>query len=229
MFACSGQKSGGSLHDSWRSCVLVLIFVLSLFMSGCPLGAVVALFAKKDPMVPVAAEYELQAERLLVLVDAPMERTGLSGIRPLLTRQLYDEISRHSLVGGVVAAGELATLRISAENFSELSTGEIGRRLFADQVLRVEVIEFRLGTLVDKPAGQGVALVRVSVFDVQEECRAWPKDKHLGREVLVQTAFREPSGQDYRQEFTEDLCERTAESVIKLFREHEEPRQPRDE
>lgn len=229
MFCYSEKKSSGKMRHGWPSCVLLLTCVLGLFMGGCPIGAVFALFAKKNPMVEVKAEHELTAENLLVLVDCPRERTGISGIRPLLSRQLDDEISKHGLVGGLVASGELATLRISADNFSQLSTTEIGRQLFADQVLYVEVIEFRLGTLVDKPAGRGVARVRVSVHSVQKDGKIWPKDKPLGREVLVNTPFREPSGQDYRQEFAEDLCERTAEAVVKLFREHEEPREKTEE
>ena len=180
-------------------------------------------------MVLVAPQHELTAGKLLVFVDSPSERIGLSGIRPLLTRYLADEISRHDLVPAIVPAGELATLRISTANFGQLSIAEVGRRLSAEQVLYVEVVEFSLGTLVDKPAGKGMARLRVTVFDVIQQRKAWPKDKSLGYEVLLQTPFREPSGQDYRQEFAEDLCERTAESVIKLFREHEEPRQTDDQ
>ena len=225
----SPKKTPHGLYHGWPTCAWLLLCVSALFLGGCPLGAFVALFAKRDPMVSVDPEHELTAGSLLVFVDSPTERTGLSGIRPLLTRSLDDEISRHDLVPAVVPAGELATLRISTDNFGQLSIVEVGRLLSADQVLYVEVIEFSLGTLVDKPAGRGVARARVMVFDVIQEHKAWPKNKPLGHEILVHTPFREPSGQDYRQEFAEDLCERTAESVIKLFREHEEPRQTDDQ
>lgn len=225
----SSKKTPYRLYRGWSMCAWLLLCVFTLFLAGCPIGAVFALFAKKNPMVQVDAEHEFTDGSLLVFVDSPTERTGLSGIQPLLTRYLADEISRQSLVSALVPAGELATLRISADNFAQLGIAEVGRRLSADQVLYVEVIEFSLGTMVDKPAGRGVARIRVTVFDVPQDKRVWPKDKPLGREVLVHTPFREPTGQGYRQEFAEDLCERTAESVIKLFREHEEPRQPADE
>ncbi|NIA07562.1 MAG: hypothetical protein GWP14_08005 [Actinobacteria bacterium] len=224
----SRKKTPYGPRHGWSRCVWLLFCVLPLFLGGCPIGAVVALFVKKDPMVVVEAEYEFTADKLLVLVDSPTERTGLSGIRPLLSRRLAEEISRYNLVPAVVPAGELAVLRISTDDFGQLSIPEVGRRLSADQVLYVKVMEFSLGTMVDKPVGRGIARARVTVFDVAQDRRVWPKDRPLGREVLVRTPFREPTGQDYRQEFAEDLSKRTAESVIKLFREHEEPRKPAD-
>ena len=198
-------------------------------MGGCPIGAVVALFAKKDPMIPVDPEHEFTADTLLIFVDSPTERTGISGIRPLLTRHLEDEIFKYSLVSAVIPARELATLRIIADDFDQLSIAEVGQRLSADQVLYVEVIDFSLGTMVDKPVGHGVARLRVTVFDVVPQRKAWPRDKSLGYEVLVETPFREPTGQRYRQEFADDLADRTAESVVKLFRKHEKPRNPVEE
>jgi len=229
MFHSSKKTTYDGLYHGWPTCAWLSICILALFMGGCPIGAVVALFIKKDPMIPVDSEYEFTAGSLLVVVDSPIERTGLSGIRPLLTRHLEDEISKHSLVSAVIPAGELVTLRIIADDFAQLSIPEVGQRLSADQVLYVEVIEFSLGTMVDKPSGRGVARLRVTVFDVVPQRKAWPRDKSLGYEVLVETPFREPTGRRYRQEFAEDLSERAAKSVIKLFREHEVPRNPADQ
>ena len=226
---CRRRKTQYGPRRVWPMCAWLFICVSTLFMSGCPLGAIVALFAKKDPMVSVAPEYEFLAGNLLVLVDSPTERTGLSGIRPLLTSELMREIEQQDLAPTLIPSGELAALRISTQDFSQLSIAEIGRHLSADQVLYVQVIEFSLGTLADKPAGQGQARVRVSVFDALGDRRVWPKDEPLGREVLLNTPFREPTGQDYRQEFAEDLSNRVAQDIVKLFREHEEPRKPNSE
>ena len=226
---CRRKNTHYGPRRAWPMCAWLFICILMLSMSGCPLGAVVALFAKRDPMVSVAPEYEFLAGHLLVLVDCPTERTGLSGIRPLLTSELMREIEQQNLAPTLIPAGELATLRISTQDFSQLSIAEIGRHLSADQVLYVQVIEFSLGTLADKPAGQGQARVRVSVFDVLGDRRVWPKDQPLGREVLLNTPFREPTGQDYRQEFAEDLSNRLAQDIVKFFRQHEELRKTANE
>ena len=213
-----------NLHLVWPVAAWLAICVLMLSLSGCLLGPFFALFANKSPTVTVAAQYKLPAGNLLILVDSPAERIGLSGISPLLSGELASEISQQGLAPTTIPARELANLQISTENFDQLDIAQIGRRLSARQVLYVEVIEFTLGTLVDSSVGRGVVRARVKVFDVGLNQRVWPKTKPLGEEVIVQTPFREPSGKDYRQEFTQDLCERTAVAIIKLFREHEEPR-----
>jgi len=230
--ALGRKKARHNLHLVWPASRLggplaawLAICVLMLSLSGCLLGPFFGLFAKKSPTVTVAAEYKLPAGNLLILVDSPTERTGLSGVSPLLSSELAREIREQGLAPTVIPTGELANLQISTEKFDQLDIAQIGRRLSARQVLYVEVIEFTLGTLVDSSVGRGVVRTRVKVFDVELNQTVWPRAKPLGEEVIVQTPFREPPGKDYRQEFTEDLCKRTAIAIIKLFREHEEPRQ----
>lgn len=219
------KKVRHHLRLVWPVAAWLAVCFLMLSLTGCLLGSFFALFAKKSPTVTVAAEYKLPAGNLLILVDSPAERIGLSGVSPLLCNELALEIRQQGLDPTVIPARELANLQVSTENFDQLDVAQIGRRLSARQVLYVEVIEFTLGTLVDSSVGRGVVRARVKVFDIETNQRVWPKTKPLGEEVIVQTPFREPPGQDYRQEFTQDLCKRTAVAIIKLFREHEEPRQ----
>ena len=214
-----------SLHIGRSVAAWAGICVLTLSLSGCPIGAIYALIARPSPTVMVAAEYELPAGDLLIFVDSPAERTGLSGVGSMLSRELAREIRVHNLAPSVIPPAELAILRVSIENFRQLDIAEVGRRVSAQQVLYVEVIEFSLGSLMDTLPGQGLVRVRVKVLDVEQNQRVWPEAKPFGHEVIVRTGFREPSGKEYRQEFAEDLCERTALAIIKLFREHEEARQ----
>ena len=200
------------------------ICLLTLSLSGCPVGAIYALIVRPSPTVTVAAKYELPAGRLLILVNSPPERIGLCGVRPMLSRELAGEIEVQSLAPSVIPPEELAMLRFSIENFGQLGIAEIGQHLSAQQVLHVDVIEFSLGDLMDRFPGQGLARARVKVVDVEQKQRVWPETKPLGHEVIVRTDFRDPSGKDYRQDLAEDLCKRTAVAIIKLFREHEEAR-----
>ena len=198
--------------------------LLALSLTGCPIGAVIALFAKKSPTITVQPKYELPAGDMLILVDSPVERTGLSGVTALLTSELDREIMDHRLAPKIIPTQDLVSLQISAPNYGQLDIAQIGRRVDAQRVLYVEVVEFTLGTVVDDSDGHGIVRARVKVFDVELNKRVWPKTKPRGHEVIVRTDFREPSGKQYRREFTEDLCQRTAEAIVKLFREHEEPR-----
>ena len=216
--AICGVHLGRSIPLWLTSCVLALSLV------GCPIGAVISLFAKKSPTVIVEARYELPAGDMLILVDSPVERTGLSGVAALLTSELRSEITAQRLAPKIIPNHELVSLQIGTPNYDQLDIAEIGRRLAAQRVLYVEVVQFTLGTVVDESVGRGVVRAMVKVFDVQADKRVWPETKPLGYEVIVRTDFREPSGEQYRREFTEDLCKRTAEAIVKLFREHEEPR-----
>lgn len=215
------EKVPCNLPSLWTIAFCLVTCLLMLSFSGC---FIFALFVKESPTVEVPAEYELPAGNLLILVDSPTERTGLSGVSPLLSNELAREITEQGLAPTLIPAHELANLKVSAANFDQLDIAQIGRRLTAQQVLYVEVVEFTLGTFVDSSVGRGVVRARVKVFDLGLNKRVWPEIKPLGEEVIVQTPFREPTGKDYQQKFTEDLCTRTALAIIKLFRDHEEPR-----
>ena len=206
-------------------CGWLVIFVLGLIVSGC--GPIIGQFTGRgSDTVKVEAEYKLSAGNLLILIDTPVEGPATKGARPALTRELRREIESHGLSGTVIVDSELSTFRASREDFYRLGLSQIGRELSAQQVLYVKIIEFQLGTLVDNPAGQGVIRARVKVIDVEQGRRVWPERQPLGEEVLVRTPFREPVGKDYEQDFTEDLCERMAVRITKLFRDHKEPRRP---
>jgi hypothetical protein len=149
-------------------------------------------------------------------------------VRAVLSRELEQEIELYGLAESVIPGSELSALRSSREDFEELDIRWIGRELWAEQVLYVEIIEFQLGTLLDKPAGQGLMRGRVKVFDVGQNRRVWPEIEPLGHEVIMRTGFREPAGKEYRQDFTQELCQRMAVKVVKLFRDHREPRSSAD-
>ncbi len=205
----------------------LIVCGLGAGLSGCVIGPIVGLLvSKKSETVEVAPEYELSAGNLLILVDIPVEGAATKGARPALTRELRREIEFHGLSATVIADSELSALRTSREDFYQLGVSQIGRELSAQQVLYVKIVEFQLGTLVDSPVGQGLIRARVKVVDVEERRRVWPQTQPLGQEVIVRTPFREPVGKDYQQDFTDDLCQRMAVQITKLFREHTEPRRP---
>ena len=107
---CSAKKTLPGPSFRWPLCACLLMCVSALFLTGCPIGAVFALFAKKDPLVQVVPEYEFSDGNLLVLVNSPAERTGLSAIRPLLTRELLPR-EKFTLPPSQVQKRDLTTLR----------------------------------------------------------------------------------------------------------------------
>ena len=201
-----------------------VIGLSGILLSGC-IGPILGqFFGRQSETVKVPAEYNLPPGNLLILVDSPAEITRTSGVKVVLARELLQEIEFHHLAPVVIPLDDLA--RFSAENMGlqALDMAQTARELQAQQVLRVRVTEFRLGTLVDSPAGQGFIRTRVAVLDVQQNRQVWPSTDPLGLEVIVRTPFREPTGTDYQQDYIEDLCQRAAVKIVKLFRDHEEPR-----
>ena len=221
-FRCNQAPCRLHLGRSIPFCLLMCLLALSL--TGCPIGAVIGLFVRKSPTIVVPAQYELPAGNLLILVDSSLEGTGLSGVVSLLTGELAREIKDHRLAPTIIPSRELVSLQIGTENFNQLDIAQIGRRLTAQRVLYVHVVQFSLGTFVDDTAGRGVVRAMVKVFDVELNKRVWPETKPRGHEVIMRTELREPTDAKYRRRSTEELCKRTAVDIIKLFRRHEEPR-----
>ncbi|MCK4850516.1 MAG: hypothetical protein KAT11_04150 [Phycisphaerae bacterium] len=189
------------------------------------IGPIIGQFTgRRSETVKVKAKYKLRAGNLLILVDSPVGVARSSGVRAVLSRELEREIELHGLAASVIPASELSAFRSSREDFEELNIAQIGRELWAQQVLYVKVAEFQLGTLLDKPAGQGLIRGRVKVFDIEQNRRVWPEMDPLGQEVIVQTGFREAVGKDYGQDFTQELCQSMAVKIVKLFRDHKAPR-----
>ena len=205
----------------------LLICGLGAILSGC-IGPIIGQFTgKRSETVKVKAKYKLRANNLLILVDTPVGVARSNETRAVLSSKLEREIKLYRLAESVIPASELSALRSSREDSEELAIARIGQALWAEQVLYVEIIEFQLGTLLDRLSGQGLMRGRVKIFDVVQNRRTWPKTEPLGHEVMVRTRFGPAEGTDDQQDLTEELCQRMVVKVVQLFRDHKEPRGPR--
>lgn len=207
--------------------VRLLMVVISLMLSGCVIGPILGVFmGPRSETEDVEPEYVLSKGKLAILIDSRSEVASLSGVRPLLSWELARELRSYNLTGEIVREDEIGALRANTQNFNQLSIAEVGKGLAVGQVLYVEVLEFSLGTVVDKPSGRGMMRARVKVFDVEQDRRVWPEKELLGREVVMQTPFRQAEESGYRQVFAEDICKRTSIEIVKYFRTHKALRKP---
>ena len=207
----------------------MLVGVLPMVLSGCigPIPPLLGLLAGgESETVEVAAECVLPAGRMVILIDSRSEVASQSGVRPLLATELGTEIRRYGMAPEIVGFEEVSNFETYTPNFNQMSVAEVGKGLGANLVLYVEVLDFSLGRLVDKPSGRGMIRVRAKVFDVEGNRRVWPEQETLGRELGAQTGFREQEGADYRHVFTQDLCRRAAGEIVKYFRIRAEVRRP---
>jgi len=223
------EKAGGLLFSGPAVLAWLAISSLGLSLSGCVIGPIIGQFTgRRSKTVKVGAKYELPPGNLLILVDIPQGQAARNGVRAVLSSQVEREIKSHALKASVIPDSELSYFRSSREDFEELDVARIGRELSAKQVLHVQVTEFQLGTLLDKPEGRGLVKGRVKVFDIKQNRRVWPTVEPRGHEVMVLTKFRDLPEKNYQPAVTQDLCRRMAVKIVELFREHEELRTPRE-
>ncbi len=201
----------------------LVICSLAVVLSGC-IGPFIGQFTgRRSETVKVEAKYKLESANLLILVDTPSGVARSSETRAVLSSKLEREIAHYGLAANVIPAAELSALRSSRDDFEELDIRRIGQELWAQQVLYVEITEFQLGSIWEPSAGQGLMQGRVKVFGVKQNRRVWPEIEPLGYELTVRTRLSEADGKN-QQEFMEELCQRMSVKIVKLFRDHQEPR-----
>ena len=223
------EKTGGVLFSGPALLACLAISSLGLSLSGCVIGPIIGQFTgRRSKTVKVGAKYELPPGNLLILVDIPQGQAARNGVRAVLSSEVEREIKSHALKASVIPDSELSYFRSSREDFEELDVARIGRELSAKHVLYVQVTEFQLGTLLDKPEGRGLMTGRVKVFDIKQNRRVWPTVEPRGHEVMVLTKFRELPEKDYRAVVTQDLCGRMSVKIVELFRKHRELRKSRE-
>ena len=223
------EKTRGVLSKGRAVLGWLAISGLGLSLSGCVIGPIIGQFTgRRSKTVKVDAKYKLPPGNLLILVDSPTEEAARNGVRTVLSRGIEREIRFHGLKVSVIPDSELSSFRSNREDFEKLDVARIGRELSAQQVLYVQVTEFQLGTLLDKPEGRGLVKGRVKVFDIKRNLRVWPVPKPWGYEVMVLTKFRELPEKNYQPVVTQDLCRRMAVKIVELFRKHREPRNLRE-
>lgn len=203
--------------SSLNRMALVACLVVSLAMSGCAVIAYVTAKIRGPKKIP--AECTLPDDtRTLVLVDAQSSREK---VKRFLTNALNKELTSRGLVDEIVPYEDIVALRLATPGYNRLKASEIGEKLKAKTVIHVHITKFALKDNRQDVMWHGQVEARVKVIAVPVK-RLWPRDRPAG--VLVG-----PVGQDetidlsstYASKLTAVLCIQMADTVAKLFYEHE--------
>ncbi len=184
------------------------------------------------PPEEIDAKHHLPEEKklLVLVVDSPQQRQShvhTGPVRQHLTQQINHQLIAHEVVDEVVAYDDVLDLMIAdPQGFEELSDDQIGEKLGANRVLRVEVTRFSLKDSEINPLwhGQLQALVRVLDDDGRT---VWPEDRPKGFPVEpVELKSTNEATPAYSEKLTQVLAVAMADHVAKLFYDHEiEPRE----
>ena len=203
---------------------LIALVPPALGLSGCVVFAWAAAVATPPPKIPPVYKPP-QGKTILVLVDDLRSPVHYQPIK----RELAERLNR-KLVGNKVARRTIDYERLvdfiaATPSFNRMPVGSIGRQLGADLVLYVEIRRFSLKDEQVVPLWRGRLATSARIVDVREGL-LWPKDR-APREGFpvppVETTPTHDTSVTYGEKLSEELAEKMADRIARLFYEHEQP------
>jgi hypothetical protein len=173
----------------------------------------------------IEARFKLTEGKLAVVLDDPQGMIVIPSTFRVFQQKLNEELVSHGVKSKLVPFEQWDRLRTSDPEYQsmKLSRREIGEKLGADQVLYLDVTDFRLKRDPSTPIFQGRFAVRVSVYSTERkrDVRLWPEQEG-GESVVVETQ-PQPADQDVTAtDVARELADKMAVAVSKLFYDHKE-------
>ena len=205
-----------------RVCLALGAAVLAgLAAGGCNYLIPASYLIEGPPKEP--ARYELPRRKTVVYVDDRANRMTRAALRTAVGEEVGTLILQQALVPEVVSTKDaVAYARRADTSDKQVSIRKIGEAVGAEQVIYIDVDEYRISA--DGATPRPAAIVNVKVIDVGSGARLWPDGTDEGERMIVRT--REQSLELYnssagRRRVEDALAKQVAEDVSKLFYEHE--------
>lgn len=170
-----------------------------------------------------AARYELPRRKTVVYVDDRANRMTRAALRTAVGEEVGTLLLQQALVPEVISSKDAVSYarRVDTSD-KQVSIRKIGEAVGAEQVIYIDVDEYRISA--DGATPRPAAIVNVKVIDVGSGARLWPDGTDEGERMVVRT--REQSLELYnssagRRKVEDALAKQVAEDVSKLFYEHE--------
>lgn len=169
------------------------------------------------------ARYELPRRKTVVYVDDRANRMTRAALRTSVGEEVGTLLLQQALVPEVVSTRDsVAYARRVDTSDKQVSIRKIGEAVGAEQVVFIDIDEFRISA--DGATPRAAAIVNVKVIDVGSGARLWPDGTDEGERMVIRT--REQSLELYnssagRRKVEDALAKQVAEDVSKLFYEHE--------
>lgn len=170
-----------SVCTRFLACLVVCSACVAL--GGC--GELIYLFTGRDHVSP---QFEIpKKSRVLVFADRRPGRDVPLEIPDLLDDALNVHLYQFKAADNFVAPARLAEMR-KDPLFSEMSIPDVARKVEADIVIYIDVLNFQVKEQSDGQVNSGVAEVAVKVVD-RDGKRLWPEDSTaspLGQSVTAE-------------------------------------------
>lgn len=165
--------------------------------------------------------------RVLVFVDDRANPTENEPLRRELTERINKHLAAQRLVAEVIPYEQVTILRASRRDFATMNEIQVGRGCNADTVLHVRITDFRLKELDEIPLWDARVAAMVRWLSVKPEDQhapcLWPTGNTMtqGFSVAAAVPAKEDTAESFGVLLTQQLTERMADTIVKLFYEHE--------
>ncbi len=194
-----------------------------IFLPGCQIvGGFLGLFV--IPLLPkktIPAEHDFSQKTLLIWIDDATAGASHPHLPRYLTEALETELKSHKAVGALVDYTRVARFRPMHPDYAAISIAELGRTFEADEVLYVQIDQFKF----DHEAGPGYyqpALTgSVKVINAATGERLWPANQ-THRPIAARGDFTEGSGEVIETRLLRGLAQNVAVQLAPAFYDHKE-------
>ena len=211
---------------SLQNCFVLLICLLAVCLQcGCNVASTVAYITTPNPVME--ARYELKDESTVIFIDDRRSRVSPVRLRRTIGDVASEGILKEELVVDVISPRDAtAAARQLDKGPKPAAIGSVGKMVGADQVIYVEMVEFRL-LGPDGYTPDPYASCQVRVVDLVEKKRQFPDpEKSLSHTVevrLPQQKSLSVADSRARQKLGELLATETGVQIARLFYDHEVP------
>jgi hypothetical protein len=200
--------------------LIALLLVLAV-CAGCQaLGAVVG---KAAGTQPIPARFVPPKVPTLVFAE---HRAG-ANVDDVAAEDIgrrVAEIWQREKISPIIDSGKVDGLRSSAgASFSSLSIDTVGRRLGADQVLYIDVLNDQIESPPASDLIRGKMSVRVRIVDVKTATTLWPRDAVEGYPMEGQSDWTSRGEGVTDSSVEENLRNGLAEDIARLFYKYTPP------
>jgi hypothetical protein len=208
---------------------LIVVSAAMLF-GGCGPSSGGMWYFLTQPKEKVPAEFRLPAGPLAVLVDDPLGQMEVGGMQNALAEAVGERLTAFRAHERMVPAERLDRLRRLDPDYESLPVRQVGERVGADVVLYVLVTRCRLQDVPDSDLYQGQLSARVKVIDAKAKpgdvVRLWPREQD-GRLIDISLPQRTGSGDAVRRDVADELVNKSAKTIARLFCDYEiDPQNP---
>lgn len=218
-----GHRDG---HNPMHSRLRILTFVtlvgcLFPVLTSCGMSQGALLYTLgvgRGKKVP--ARFHLTEGPLLILIDDALQRIDWPAAKRFLFDDLAQELLRNKAASKIIPSETVARLRQTSPNFDARGCREVGKMAGADQVLWIEVQEFRAEEQIEDALVAAYFNVTLKVIDVhakdRSSVRAWPTAPQ-GRMVTITLTGSEVSIAGKKNEIAKTLAAKLAMQTAKFF------------